>query len=468
MPAIAKKGVPQAVKTPLPVLALVAAFLCPTELSLYIADLRIPPHRAALLALLPFALWRMCTHQGVKIRSFDVAFVLFNVWTIAIFTYHHGHPDGLVYGTSLAIDGFGAYLIARAWVRDHATMLATLRAVGYAILVAAAIALPETLFGRNFTHDLLREITGYVHPTAVERRLGLTRAYGSFDHPIHYGTFCAAMLALYWYAARSSGERVKRIALICAATFLGLSSAPILCLLLQITMLAWERATRGALNRTSITLMALAGLYVGAACVMTRSPINLIATGMTLDSWTGYYRLQIWENGLLSVYANPWTGIGLNEWDRPWWMASPTVDAFWLVIAMREGIPGLLLALAGLTLIGSAAYRRGLNHPNLACRRLARGWFMSLIALVLVGTTVHYWNVLYAFFFFFVGLAGWLADPLQKRATIEKSAARGRRSLGQRSAHDRNPQYEPKRHASWPAPVPQATPELAYAAGRTY
>ncbi len=457
MAAVARKSISKSgAKAPLPVLILIASFLCPTEFSVYVADLRIPPHRAALILLLPFALWRLCAQKEMKVRSFDIAFALFNAWTVAIFTYHHGQPDGLVYGTSLAIDGCGSYLVARVWVRDHATMLATLRAVGYAILVAAAIALPETLFGRNFTHDLLREITGYIHPTAVESRLGLTRAYGSFDHPIHYGTFCAAMLAVYWYAARSTGERVKRFAFIGIATFLGLSSAPILCLLLQTAMLIWERATRGTTNRTSMTLIAMTGLYVGAACIMTRSPINFIATGMTLDSWTGYYRLQIWENGLLSVYANPWTGIGLNEWERPWWMVSSTVDAFWLVIAMREGMPGLTFLVAGIALLSRAVYQRGLSHPDLACRRLARGWFMSLIALMLIGTTVHFWNVLYSFFFFFVGLAGWLADPARRLATV-KAAYDRRARHHRRNTNNGYPACEPSHEQpDWAAGTPSA------------
>ena len=41
---------------------------------------------------------------------------------------------------------------------------------------------------------------------------------------------------------------------------------------------------------------------------------------------------------------------------------------------------------------------------------------MSLIALCLIATTVHLWNVPYAFFFFFLGMAGWLADPVRAKA----------------------------------------------------
>lgn len=415
--------------TPKPVIFLIVAFLCPTEFSLYVDGLRIPPHRLALLVLLPIALARLTLQRNLKIRSYDLAFVLFNIWTVAIFMHHQGQSDGLVYGGSLALDGLGAYLVARTWIRDAAQFHAVLRTMTFAIAAAALIALPETLFGQTFTHDTLAAITGYVHPTAVETRLGLTRAYGTFDHPIHYGTFCATLLAQFWYATTSVRQKRKRAALLAGATLLGLSSAPILCLALQTAMLIWERLTRGIPNRTALTLSILVGLYIGASIVMTRSPINLIATGMTLDSWTGYYRLQIWENGLNNVYANPWLGIGLNDWERPWWMVSPTIDAFWLVIAMREGIPGITTLVLGVALIMRAVVTRGLRHSDAETRRLARGWIMSMIALALIGCTVHFWNVLYAFFFFFIGLAGWIADPVRVRAMARQSRKRVRQSV---------------------------------------
>ena len=406
------------VKTPKAVIFLIIAFLCPTEFSLFIADLRIPPHRAALLILLPIAFFRLLFGREQKLRLFDVTLIAFNIWTVAIFMYHQGAKDGLVYGGSLALDGLGAYLVARVWVRDAAQFAAVLKMLATAILIAALIALPETLLGRIYTHDLLAAITGYVHPTAVEQRLGLTRAYGTFDHPIHYGAFCASLFALFWYATTARKLRRRRAILLAGATFLGLSSAPLLCLALQVAMLVWERLTRGIPSRTGLTLAAFTGLYIGASLVMSRSPLNFIATGMTLDSWTGYYRLQIWEYGLQNVYAFPWTGIGLNDWERPWWMVSSTVDAFWLVTAMREGIPGIALILASIALMARAVVKRGLCHPDPAIQRIARGWIMSLIALVLIGCTVHYWNVLYAYFCFFLGLSGWLADPLRRTALV--------------------------------------------------
>ena len=411
-------------KAPLPVIILIVAFLCPTELSLYIAGLRFPPHRVAAIILFPMAIAALLSQRGLKLRGFDIAFIVFNIWTVAMYMRHMGEQEGLVYGGSLALEGLGPYLVARVWIRTQDHMRGALNAMAIAIAVAALIALPETLFGQIFTHEILRAITGYVHPIGIETRMGLTRAYGTFDHPIHYGTFCAALLALFWYSERRTANKLKRSALLCSATVLGLSSAPLLCLGLQIGMLIWEKLTRRLKGRASLTWVVIAGLYIGASIISTRGPIAVIATGMTLDPWTGFYRLQTWEFGLDNVWGNPLFGIGLAEWDRPAWMVSSTVDAFWLVILLRTGIPALVLIVLAIALLARGVVKRGLTQKDADTRRLARGWNMSLIALCLIATTVHLWNVPYAFFFFFLGMAGWLADPapLKMKAKVTKTA----------------------------------------------
>ncbi len=401
---------------PLPVTFVIASFLCPTELSLFLGGLRLPPHRIALLILFPIALFQLFFSRKVRLQGFDLVFIAFNIWTVAVFYHHSGAPDGLVYGGSLALESLGAYLVARVYVRDFSTLIVSLKVMLLAIVVAAAIALPETLLGQHFAHDILRSLTGYEHPVGNETRLGFMRAYSTFDHPIHYGTFCAGLLTLLLYVERRRVRRYGRVALVGGATFLGLSSAPMLCLCLQFAMMTWDRITRGLRSRALITLALIVVAYVGISLVSNRGPIGLIATGLTLDSWTGYYRMQIWIHGLENVWANPWTGIGLADWVRPWWMVSDTVDAFWLVVAMREGIPAFLLLSLAIAMLITAAVTRGLATTDRETHRILRGWLISLIALCLIGATVHFWNVLYAYFFFFLGLGGVLADPARRKA----------------------------------------------------
>jgi hypothetical protein len=74
------------------------------------------------------------------------------------------------------------------------------------------------------------------------------------------------------------------------------------------------------------------------------------------------------------------------------------------------------LIVLAIGLLARGVVKRGLSQKDASTRRFARGWNMSLIALCLIATTVHLWNVPYAFFFFFLGMAGWLADPVRSKA----------------------------------------------------
>lgn len=399
---------------PWPVLVLIASFLAPTELSLYIAGLRLPPHRIALILFLPVALWRLATVREIRVRAFDVLMPIYAAWTLVVYILHGGCADGLQYGGSIALESFGAFLIARAYVTSLALFQATVRALVLAVGAVFLVALPETISGVHYVHDALREVTGYVHPVGHEVRLGLTRAYGTFDHPIHLGTFCAGILAMVWYADLSRRAWLARLGLVSGATVLGLSSAPILCLGLQGVFIGWDRVTRGLPFRLMLTLGGIAVVYVLLSLVMTRTPVSFVATGFTLDSSTGYYRLLIWQHGFENVLANPWIGIGLADWERPEWMASATVDAYWLVTTMRSGIPAFLMLATVVILVVRAAIRRRRVSRSHAERQAALGWLIAFTALSLVACTVHYWNVLHSYFFFILGLAGWLANPVPK------------------------------------------------------
>jgi len=423
-------------KTPTPIIFLLLCFLCPTEFSIFVGDIRLPPHRIALLLLIPFAVMRMMTRSDTRLRAFDSLFVLFGFWMLGTYTYHGLGMSGFIYGGSLALETTGSYLIARAWVRDVDTLRNTLKVALGVVILAALIALPETLFGKVYTHDLLAQLTGYHHPTSVHTRLGLTRAYGTFDHPIHYGTFCAALLAMFWYVERGTVGRLRRSAIVSGATFLGLSSAPILCLGIQAGLITWERLTRGLSARVWLTIGAMVAAYLLVALIATRSPIAILATKLTLDSSTGFYRLIIWEHGLKSVFAHPMVGIGLADWARPDWMASDTIDAFWLLTAMRSGLPSVFLLISALALLIHAVNKRGVRNKSALARGLSRGWLFSLIALCFIATTVHFWNVSLTFFFFFIGLAGALADPKQQRRKRRRAPVGRARAAPMPPAYD--------------------------------
>lgn len=418
---------------PWPIAFLIASFLAPSELALFISDLRLPPHRVVLLALIPWAFYKLLTSRDIKIRVFDAVFILYNLWSLNVYVYHAG-MEGFIYGGSIALESLGGYIVARVWVRDIETFFATLKFLIACIAVAAIIALPDSVIGGTFTHDFLQSVTGFAHPRGIESRMGLVRAYGTFDHPIHYGSFCAALFAIYWYAEPKASTRHKRAMLIAGATVLSVSSAPLLCIGLQSFMLLWNRITKSVAMRVHLTVGALVMLYIATTFVTSRPPLQVLVTSTTFDPWTAYYRLLIWEHGLNNVWDNMTMGIGLAEWERPRWMVASTIDSFWLVTAMRTGIPAFLLLCLSIALLGRAVVKHSTASKDKEIQRLTLGWMISLIAICLLGATVHFWNVPHTYFFFFLGLGGWIGDPkrlkgqLKRKAPVPRSPSRAPRA----------------------------------------
>ena len=82
--------------------------------------------------------------------------------------------------------------------------------------------LPESVSGFHFIREAFRTVLGGGAIPYIEPRLGLTRAFGSFDHPILYGTFCATALAATYYVVCSTKLRpaeMGKIGAVGLATF---------------------------------------------------------------------------------------------------------------------------------------------------------------------------------------------------------------------------------------------------------
>ncbi|MFV0296715.1 MAG: hypothetical protein ACK5JT_11430, partial [Hyphomicrobiaceae bacterium] len=242
-----------------PVVLLVLSFLCPTEFSVYAGSIRLPPHRALLIVLLPIALFRALNSGDNRLKLFDITIFLFAVWVFLAHVYNHGLSDGIQPGGSQALDAFASSLVARVYIRTPEDFRSVARLLFYLVAIIAVMALPEALTGHFYIHEFLGKVTGYIHPTGVETRMHLTRAFATFDHPIHLGTFCAAGLAICVYSERNKLIQASRIAMLSFGAFLGLSSAPMLAIAVQFALMATEKLTRGLKGRIQLGFAVITG-----------------------------------------------------------------------------------------------------------------------------------------------------------------------------------------------------------------
>lgn len=103
-------------RTPLPIALLLIGLIQPSELSLYLGTMRLPPHRVVLLLFFGIAAIHMLMRRPIRLHAFDGLFFLYGVWTVLVFILHLGVKDGLEFGGSLALESFCAYFIARIYV----------------------------------------------------------------------------------------------------------------------------------------------------------------------------------------------------------------------------------------------------------------------------------------------------------------------------------------------------------------
>jgi hypothetical protein len=156
-----------------------------------------------------------------------------------------------------------------------------------------------------------------------------------------------------------------------------------------------------------ILLLILAAIaYVLIDLLSNRTPIRVFFSYATFSPHTAYWRGIIFDWGMRNVWANPLFGLGLNDWVRPSFMSSGSMDNFWLVMAVRYGIPGFLTIAAGYAI---AMWRVGRCDfsGDAAMILLRRAWMFTFLGLTFTLCTVHIWTSLYSYVFFLFGAGMW-------------------------------------------------------------
>ena len=403
-------------RAPLPVLLLIIGIITPIELSPIIGSLHLLPHRVAILIYIVPALKRLLASKLVRFATYDLLFIAYNCWMLFVFMAHMDYMPGLQYGGSLVVESLGGYVIARAYIRSYDDFMATLNALFKAVCFVGLLAFPEALTGNHYVHIWLRALGGNAPGASDEVRWGLHRSYATFNHPILYGAFCASLLSMVWATEKTAARGAAKAVALAVATFFGLSSAPLNTLVVQSLLGGIHRATARFPNRMKILGIGFVVLYLILLATSDRSPIASIVARITIDPQTGFYRTLIWGFGLDNVWAHPWFGLGLDEWVRPEWMHSDSVDAYWLIVAMQQGIPAITLLIAAIWFLIAAVHKRGPGQRPKREQQASIGWTLSFIAFALAGCTVHYWDSTHTYLYFLLGMSGWLADPLKVKA----------------------------------------------------
>jgi hypothetical protein len=389
---------------------------------LYLTSLRL-----LLLALVLPLLVQLLSGKFGRLHAVDILFLLHVLW-IGVALLANSPSQLATQMGSVGVEFLGGYLVGRAHVRSRAAFLALCYALAIIVLLLMPFALYESQTGRPVIVEMLRKLPGIstVGMVTIEGRLGLERVQASFTHPIHFGIFCSVAFSLCFVALKDVlpfGRRLLFSGLIMLSGFLALSSGALLAMALQVALIAWSIVFARLAWRWWLLVGLFALAYVVIDVFSDRSPIRVFMSYATFSAHNAYWRGIIFDWGIKNIFgdgamgipASPWVGIGLNDWVRPWFMRSGSMDNFWLVMGVRYGVPGFLLLALGYGLAIFHVMRRDFTaDPVLA--QIRRAWVFTFLGLTFTLCTVHVWTNVYSFVFFMFGAGVWLIAEMPRGA----------------------------------------------------
>jgi len=292
-------GLSIAFSAPWPILLFVFALIMPPETSGYIGELRISPYRVVLIIMIGYCVFLMLSGRVGKIRTFDLLIALHGILVFATLSIHHGLMQGIQSGGIYFIEATGAYLLARCFIRDAASFRAMVALISCIVLGMAVFTVPESLTGTHFIREAARDAFGGPPLAIIKDRLSLTRAFGPFEHPILYGVFCATVFSLsiyvLTYRTNESWRTILRSGIIVLATAASISAGAFVALLVQLSLVIWERLTRLIAKRWLILGCLLVMAWIMVDIVSNRSPIPVALNYITFNPTTAYNRMLIWD-----------------------------------------------------------------------------------------------------------------------------------------------------------------------------
>jgi len=375
------------------------AVLLPINFGL--GGIRMSPSRLFLLiCAVPFGI-RLFSGKVGGFTWIDGCVLGFSTLMVGTLAYHHGTAQ-LVYALSQALEIFGGYMTGRVLIRSVPDYRRFIRFYLVALLFLLPFAIDEMLHYRMLITQVLSKAFDVV-AWNEQSRFDMRRAQVVFPHAILYGLFCSIPLASVFFVYRKyAARRIVYMGIVLAAIFPSLSSAPMLSASLQLSLIAWGKVTQGSWR---VLAGIFAFIFVFLQMFSNRGAIAIFVTYATLSPATGWGRMVIWEWGWRSVMGHPLLGIGLNDWERVYWLP-PSVDNFWLLMAMRHGLPcAAFVLLAFILHIVFLVRAKTLGED---ARMLRMGYTITLFALIFILSTVHVWDSAAVFVMFFLGAGAFL------------------------------------------------------------
>lgn len=383
-----------------PVIVMIYATLLPREIRFSVSGLEFYADRIGLIIALPWVIKKLID-GAIKFVLPDFLMVFTGLWMIASMITHYGVGGGLASGGSLAMDATIGYFLARISFRSLTDIRRALILLAPGFFIIGLIMMVESLSHNLIIRPAMESIFGalpiYLGADAVAAdlrtfvRLGLLRAYGPFVHPIVGGLYLASLLAIYGFSGIKGWPRILGI-VAALFSFFTVSSAAIAALGLSIFLMTYEHLQQRVRELNWPYLFALvAAAWLVVDFLSNSGALNVLIRVISLDPATAYFRLLIWDFAGDSVWYHPWFGVGFAAYARPAWMVSESIDAHWLLLAVRFGLPAAI-AQGAAVLVAVWALAHSSSMASGPDRLFYRGLAISVAVFAIMMFTVTLWG----------------------------------------------------------------------------
>lgn len=385
-------------------LLLTGILLIPAGLDIHLSGdgLKFTPGRAIITLLLLPSLSTLARPSRHLIAS-DFFVLLTALWMVGSRIPADGLNQSAI---ASALELFGGYFVGRSYFYGPLALTAFLKIFKVVIFLVIVIAILDPLFGENVAQTLVASLVHTPGGVPNQDRFGIIRAASTIEMAELYGTVCCVAGSIFLYMETRKGAKFFWAGFAFFGCILSLSSGPLLAFIIVLLFFVYDHLLHDYTWRWKLAALALT-TFLLSVFVLTNRPISWLVAHMTLDPSTAYFRLYVFDYMLEQVKLSPFVGYGFGGIGDDDFLSTTTVDCVWLVNAARYGIPMIAFFLcANLMTFISFPFKGRSNRIDEFMTKAGTGFTQTIVTLMVVGITVHFWNATWMLWAVCLGIRG--------------------------------------------------------------